>query len=114
MKSELEAEFEELWESLYPEIDLYAEYKPFGDSKHRLDFACPETKTAIEIQGGNWAGGRHTRPEQLDKEYAKLNKLAFNGWVTFLLSGEMITKENLEMIAHAILSRKTTQAITNE
>lgn len=46
----------------------------------RLDVAWPEAKVALEINGGIWTGGRHTRGTVL-KDYEKLNAAQRDGWV---------------------------------
>ena len=48
--------------------------------KWRLDVAWPEAKVALEINGGIWTGGRHTRGTVL-KDYEKLNAAARDGWL---------------------------------
>jgi very-short-patch-repair endonuclease len=44
----------------------------------RFDFAWPEKRVAVEIDGGQWLpnGGRHSR----DSDRAKLNRAAVMGW----------------------------------
>jgi hypothetical protein len=46
----------------------------------RFDFAWPDQRVALEIQGGLFVQGRHTRGAALLKEHEKLNAAAALGW----------------------------------
>jgi hypothetical protein len=46
----------------------------------RLDVAWEAEKVALEIQGGIYVAGRHTRGAALEREMEKLNALAAMGW----------------------------------
>ena len=48
------------------------------------------TKLAVEIQGGNWQGGRHTRAAALIDEYEKLNAAACLGWRVLFFTPQQI------------------------
>jgi len=50
--------------------------------KWRFDFAWPDQKVALEVDGGIWikGGGRHTRGSGWLKDTAKLNTAASLGW----------------------------------
>jgi hypothetical protein len=48
--------------------------------KHRFDFCWPAQRVYLEIDGGNWTGGRHTRPEALARDYEKRNLATLLGW----------------------------------
>ncbi len=53
----------------------------FHNTRHwRLDFAYPEHKLAIEIEGGVWSKGRHTRGSGFIADMEKYNELAVMGW----------------------------------
>lgn len=56
------------------------EYRFFPDRKWRFDIAWPAQKVAMEIQGGIFIQGRHTRGAALLKEWEKLNTAAMLGW----------------------------------
>ena len=43
------------------------------DRAWRSDVAWPRVRVALEIQGGNWNGGRHCRPSAMQSEYDKAN-----------------------------------------
>ena len=103
-RSPAEQKFVDYWETLYPNIDLHEEHKFLKDRKFRFDFAHLPSKIAIEINGGNWIGGRHTNALALNKEYEKFNLAAMEGWRMFVLSPGMIGEEWLEAIAQAIQS----------
>jgi hypothetical protein len=64
-----------------------------------------ESKTAIEIEGGVWSGGRHTRGGGYIKDAEKYNEAAFAGWAVIRLVGSMITLENCQRIQELIESR---------
>lgn len=46
----------------------------------RLDFGWGKAKVALEVQGGIWTAGRHSRGSGLLKEYEKMNAAAARGW----------------------------------
>ena len=48
--------------------------------KFRFDFAILDKKIAIEIEGGVWSGGRHTRGAGYSKDMEKYNLATLNGW----------------------------------
>ena len=48
--------------------------------KWRLDFAWPDAKLALEVEGGVWSGGKHGRGSGIVKDMEKANGLACLGW----------------------------------
>lgn len=46
----------------------------------RFDFAWPESDVALEVEGGVWIGGRHTRGSGFIKDMEKYNEAARLGW----------------------------------
>jgi len=48
--------------------------------KWRIDFAWTDVKLAVEIEGGAWANGRHTRGKGFIADMEKYNALAEYGW----------------------------------
>lgn len=56
------------------------EYAFCPGRKWRFDFAWPKYKVAVEIQGGTFSNGRHTRGNSLHLEYDKSNNAAKLGW----------------------------------
>ncbi|MFA5135558.1 MAG: hypothetical protein WC505_07280 [Patescibacteria group bacterium] len=45
-----------------------------------FDFAWPDVKLAVEIEGGVWIGGRHTSGAGFTKDMEKYNAAALMGW----------------------------------
>lgn len=66
------------------------EYRFHPTRKWRLDFAWPDRKLAVEIEGGVWTGGRHTRPQGFIEDCRKYNALSLAGWRLLRFSGEMV------------------------
>lgn len=88
-KSDLERQFETLWRQLGGE-PLKSEYRFHPKRKWRFDFADPFQKIAIELEGGVWTGGRHTRPEGFTKDCEKYNAAALLGWRVFRFTTKML------------------------
>lgn len=56
------------------------EYRFAPPRRWRFDFAWPEHKLAIEVDGGTWSGGRHVRGSGVEKDSEKYSTAAVLGW----------------------------------
>lgn len=97
MPSGLESKFALLWKAAAgPE--LVPEYRFAPPRRWRFDFAHIESRVSIEIEGGTWNGGRHTRGRGFEADCEKYNTATLNGWRVFRLTANMITHEWVERI----------------
>ncbi|MCK4815094.1 hypothetical protein KA005_04930, partial [bacterium] len=65
------------------------EYKFHPVRKWRFDFALKD-RVAVEIEGGIWAQGRHTRGSGFIKDAEKYNTAAAMGWRVFRFPSDMV------------------------
>lgn len=56
------------------------EYQFHEVRKWRTDYAWPAAKVALEVEGGVWTQGRHTRGRGFLRDLEKYNELAALGW----------------------------------
>lgn len=56
------------------------EYRGIPGRMFRFDFAFPEDRIAVEIHGGNWTGGRHTRGKGFETDLEKKRLAILHGW----------------------------------
>jgi very-short-patch-repair endonuclease len=56
------------------------EYKFLEGRRFRFDFCWPDRMFAVELEGGTWAGGRHTRGAGFKADCEKLNLAVLAGW----------------------------------
>lgn len=61
-------------------IEVQMEYKFHPDRKWRFDIAIPEHMIAIELEGGVWTRGRHTRGQGYINDCTKYNTATSMGW----------------------------------
>jgi very-short-patch-repair endonuclease len=57
-------------------LDPLREYVFHPTRKWRFDFYFPERKLAVEIEGGIWSGGRHSRGAGFESDCYKYNMAA--------------------------------------
>jgi len=55
-------------------LEFVKEYKFHKKRKWRIDYFLPELKTGIEIEGGVWIQGRHTRGQGYINDCEKYNQ----------------------------------------
>ena len=77
-------------------IDHEEEYRFHDERKWRFDFAFPDNMLAVEIEGGTWSGGRHTRGQGFQDDCVKYNTAVKIGWRVLRYTTNMI--ENGEAI----------------
>ena len=56
----------------------------------RLDFAWPDRFLAVEVEGGTYAGGRHTRGKGYEEDCEKYSEAALQGWCVLRFTGAML------------------------
>lgn len=80
-----------------------AEFRFHPARRWRFDRAWPELRVAVEIDGGTWSGGRHTRPAGYAEDCVKLNSAALMGWTVLRFTGEQVRRgEAYPFVAEAI------------
>jgi len=57
-----------------------AEYRFHATRKWRLDWAWPDRQIALEVEGGIWIQGRHSRGAGMTKDMEKYNTATAAGW----------------------------------
>jgi very-short-patch-repair endonuclease len=65
------------------------EYR-FCDRRWRFDFAWPQHRVAVELEGGQWTRGRHTRPLGFEADCHKYNFAAVAGWRVLRFTPRML------------------------
>lgn len=69
----------------------------------RFDYAFPEHKIALEVEGGVWTGGRHTSSVGFLKDIEKYNTATLMGWrVLRTTPDELYRLKTLNMVKTAI------------
>ena len=96
-RSSLERQFAGTWAALDGPA-LEGEYRFHPKRRWLLDFAHPATKTAIELEGGAWSNGRHTRGKGFIADCEKYNAAGLLDWTVFRLATGMITVANVQDI----------------
>ena len=61
-------------------IQPVREYQFAPDRRWRFDFAWPESRVAVEIEGGTWIGGAHNRGRHFSEDCEKYSVAAALGW----------------------------------
>jgi very-short-patch-repair endonuclease len=59
--------------------------------KWRFDYAWPEHKVALEVEGAVWTHGRHTRGSGFVKDMEKYNTAAVLGWMVLRVQTKELT-----------------------
>lgn len=68
------------------------EHKFHPARKWRFDFADIENMIAIEVEGGTWTNGRHTRGQGFQDDCIKYNEAQKLGWKVYRFDAPMVTK----------------------
>ena len=76
----------------------------------RFDVAWPDIRLAVEIDGGTWVSGRHTRGAGFERDCEKLNTAVLLGWrVLRFTTGMVLDGRALETILAALADTERRQ-----
>ena len=90
-----------------PGVEVIKEYMFHYTRKWRFDYAIPELKVAVEIDGGVWDYGRHNRPQGYMDDMEKLNNAISLGWyVLRFTTYDRMTNATLSLIKKTVELRQ--------
>ena len=73
----------------------------------RFDYAIPEHKIAVEVEGGVWTQGRHTRPRGFLGDMEKYNTATALGWRILRVTPDTLTTgATLDLVRRTIESAR--------
>lgn len=79
------------------------EFRFHDKRRWRFDFAYPDKKIAIEVEGGTWTNGRHTRGSGFERDCEKYNSAAAMGWFVFRFTGKMVSSGQAITLVEKVL-----------
>ena len=84
-------------------VGVVREYRFHPVRRWRFDYAVPSAKVALEVEGGVWTGGRHTRGQGFLGDMEKYNTATLMGWkVLRTTPKELNTAATVKMLAAAL------------
>ena len=108
LSSRLEEQLDEQIKEAGLAKGMVRELRAIEGRRFRVDFCWPDHNLAVEVQGGIWTRGRHSRPMGIVKDYEKFNLLTLGGWrILLLTSMDVQSGRGLEMIQDAILEESS-------
>ena len=93
-----EAAFAQFWATMCRVNGLQAAVEPVREfvfappRRWRFDFAWPDLKVAVEIDGGTWNGGRHASGVGMQGDLEKHNRATCLGWKVLRFTGQHLRK----------------------
>lgn len=89
-KTELEDAFYLHWQLMFPDLPMPVRQHPILNPKTnrhwKLDFAWPQEKLAVELQGGSFIRGGHNTAKGQHSDYERHNTLTKMGWRTLFFN----------------------------
>nr|DAU88885.1 MAG TPA: DNA mismatch endonuclease [Caudoviricetes sp.] len=84
-------------------LEVVKEFRFHPQRRWRFDYALPEHKIALEVEGGVWTGGRHTSPKGFLGDIEKYNTATLMGWRVFRTTpDDLYKKTTLDLIKTAV------------
>lgn len=81
----------------------WPEFRFAPPRRWRFDICWPSRLLAVEIEGGTWTYGRHTRGKGYEEDCRKYNAAALLGYQVFRFTTAMVLdKIAIEMIEEAL------------
>jgi very-short-patch-repair endonuclease len=96
-------------------VECVKEFRFHPIRKWRYDYAILEHKIALEVEGGVWTEGRHTRPRGFLGDIEKYNSGTIMGWMILRTTPDrLLTKGTIDMLRLAIVYRNFGRTKKNE
>ena len=95
--SHLEAAFETYWQVFscgrYSGYEREHRFARHLGRRFAFDFAWVQQRVAVELEGGTWSGGRHTRGAGYENDCKKYNLAVLEGWAVLRFTSTMLNED---------------------
>ena len=110
-QSHLELFFARLWRDLPGERPAFVQQHRFAEGrKFAFDFAWPAPYlVAVELEGGTWIGGRHTRGAGHVNDMEKFTHAAAMGWRILYVTPRELGREKIVKLLMQALTQPAPQ-----
>jgi len=79
--------------------------------KWRMDYAWPAQKVALEVEGGAWTQGRHTRGKGFIADLEKYSAAASLGWLVIRCTpDDLATAQTIKFLRDAMAANERNHA----
>ncbi len=93
-RSSLEVAFDQYISVIGGDLPAHeTEYVFAKPRRWRFDYCWPDQHVAVELDGGSWSGGRHTRGKGFEADCEKLNTATTMGWATLRFTSTMLKND---------------------
>jgi len=119
MKTKKPKKESKLEKSLFQQFALFGIRTPIRQYQFHyergwlFDFAWPSIKVAVEVQGGIFSGGAHTRGKGYEEDNDKANEAVRMGWRLFRFGPNQVTVDERKALyspalkfMHGVLQRE--------
>lgn len=91
-------------------VTCVKEFQFHPKRRWRFDYAIPDHKIALEVEGGVWTQGRHTRPQGFLGDIEKYNTATLMGWRVFRTTpDDLYSTATLKLLKQAVLGQYKTE-----
>ena len=89
-------------------IEFVREYRFDAVRRWRFDFAIPSRMIAVEVEGGQWTGGRHTRGAGFEADLEKYQAALRQGWTVYRCSPAMVKNGQAAQTVEILIQKSWT------
>ena len=100
--SKLEDKFLVLFTEAAPDITILRWQKVIKGRRFEFDFTLPDQRILVEIQGGTFSGGRHTRGYGYSADCEKLRLATFDDWKVLWYDSKSINTKEVQRLVEYV------------
>lgn len=99
-------EFHKKLKRSFKGLEVVKEHQFHPVRRWRFDYAIPEIKVAVEVDGAVWVGGRHNNPAGYIADMEKLNTAASMGWLVLrFTTHDRFCRKSIKLIKETVQLR---------
>jgi very-short-patch-repair endonuclease len=113
-KHRAESYLERAFDRVIVNYDIPQPQRQYCFHKFEFDFAWPQIKVCVEIDGGTYMSvGGHARGGQYMRDCIKNNLAQFEGWIVLRADSVMVGKPEFAKLVKAVIIKRINERICN-